>query len=265
MKLSPQANARRSAILAKATYDLAVWKREDHDRILSRWSMSDPRFSELAEHYSEVVSRAFTAIINSYIEAYRLDGTLIDEDDENKILEEIKIMIDSQHHQIFNSSTNRDFLHPVTGKSFPNIQSQLRAKFDELYGLAAIDLKLAISELLVEQKKNKNKSGDTYNLNVNNLHGSAQLGPDNVQNVNTSVADRYSGIQYRHGKPHIRWSQLKPEVGMQRILEVGDVQVTERDLEDATEIGGDPWVQLHEISVFGLSVKRYALGHFTPA
>ena len=102
MKLSPQANARRSAILAKATYDLAVWKREDHDRILSRWSMSDPRFSELAEHYSEVVSRAFTAIINSYIEAYRLDGTLIDEDDENKILEEIKIMIDSQHHQIFN-------------------------------------------------------------------------------------------------------------------------------------------------------------------
>lgn len=162
------------------------------------------------------------------------------------------------NHHIFNSATNRDFTHPVTGESFPNIQFQLRGKFEELYGAAAIDLKVAMSELVVAQRKKASEKTTNYTMHVQGNVAALQHGPNNTQNLTT-------GIQFRNGKLYIRWSQLKPEVGIQRVSEIGDVEVTELDIQQAKEIGGDPWGRIHEASTMGLSVERYALGQFTPA
>jgi hypothetical protein len=112
---------------------------------------------------------------------------------------------------------------------------------------------------------NKPPSINGYHLNVYGDVHALQQGPSNTQNIGSGIPNHQSGIQYRDGRPHIRWSKLKPEAGLQRILEVGDVQVTDRDIEEAKGIGGDPWIELREITTFGVAVKRYALGHFTPS
>ena len=72
------------------------------------------------------------------------------------------------------------------------------------------------------------------------------------------------GIEHRNGKLSIRWSQLSAEVETQRVSGVGDVEVTEEDIQRAKEIGGDPWVELHDATTLGSPVRKYVLGLFTP-
>lgn len=66
----------------------------------------------------------------------------------------------------------------------------------------------------------------------------------------------------------IRWSQLgsPTKAGTYSVSGVGDVSVTDADIEDAGRVGGDPWVEIELVDVFGNSpIKSYILGHFRPA
>src|SRR5438552_12014249 len=78
-------------------------------------------------------------------------------------------------------------------------------------------------------------------------------------------------LQYQRGtgmeKLKIRWSQLpkitKPKI--YRVPGIGDVDVTAEAIENAKTIGGDPWIELHDTTTFGHSVRQYTIGLFTPA
>ncbi len=70
--------------------------------------------------------------------------------------------------------------------------------------------------------------------------------------------------QLRNGRPLIRWNLLKPEIGTKRVADIGDVEVTESDVERAKQIGGNPQVELCDATTFGCIVRKYALGLFTP-
>ncbi len=78
-------------------------------------------------------------------------------------------------------------------------------------------------------------------------------------------------LQYERGTGmdilKIRWSQL-PKIfspGIYRVPGVGDVDVTADAIANAATIGGDPWIELHDTTTFGHSVRQYTIGLFTPA
>lgn len=64
----------------------------------------------------------------------------------------------------------------------------------------------------------------------------------------------------------IKWKELGSPTtpGTYRVKDVGDVEVTQEDIDDAAAAGEDPSVELHESTGFGTSVKTWAVGHFTP-
>jgi len=256
MKLSPEAMARMEAIRDRENYRLALWSEEERRRAKSGATTSNPRFKELMEFYMEKTRRAYKMIIEAYIEGYRFDGTLMDKDDMMEIGHEIKAMVKRIHHDVTTRMGDPDFRHPVTKEKIPNIDMELKMELERLVGEAVLELDVARTDLMIEQKK-KPSEGSSYNLHVHGDVGAAQVGPHNTQNI--------QGIHHRNGKEEIRWSQLKPEPGLQRVLEVGDVEVTEDDVRHAKEIGGNPWVELCDVSTFGCIVKKYSLGRFTPA
>jgi hypothetical protein len=66
----------------------------------------------------------------------------------------------------------------------------------------------------------------------------------------------------------IRWHQLpKPTApGTYRVPGVGDVVLSADDLKSFEEVGGDPWIELTDVTTFGgHSVRQYQIITFTPA
>lgn len=257
MKLSPEAMARKEAIRDRENYRLALWSEQGRRSAKTGATTSNPRFKELMEFHIEKTRRAYKMIINAYLEGYRVDGTPMEKEDMMEIAQEIKEMVERIHHDITNRMGDPDFRHPVTNEKIPNIDMELKMELNRLVGEAALEVDVARTDLMIEQKK-KPTEGSSYNLHVHgDLIGGAQVGPHNTQSI--------SGIHYRNGKEQMRWSQLKPEVGFQRVLEVGDVEVTDIDIKHAEEIGGNPWVELCDASTLGSKIKKYSLGRFTPA
>ena len=68
-------------------------------------------------------------------------------------------------------------------------------------------------------------------------------------------------------KLQIRWSQL-PKIldpGLYRVPGIGDVDITAEAIATAAAIGGDPWIELHDTTIFGNNIHQYMIGLFTPA
>ena len=257
MKLSPEAKARADAVMGRENYKQALWGEQEHRRVKALATNENPRFNEMVEYHVERTRRAYKMIIDAYMEGYRMDGALIDDDDRHEIIMEIKALVDRRFHDITTREGNPDFRHPLTHAKIPNMDAYLKSQFDRLVGEALLELDVARTDLMIERRKQPEAPGASYNLHVHgDVIGGAQVGPNNTQNI--------SVIHFRSGKPHIRWSQLRPEVGDQRVSEIGDVQVTEEDITRANEIGGNPWVELHVVNTFGTFVRKYALGLFTP-
>jgi len=66
----------------------------------------------------------------------------------------------------------------------------------------------------------------------------------------------------------IRWHQLPKRVapGTYRVPGVGDVVLSADDLKSFEEVGGDPWVELFDVTTFGgHSVRQYQIITFIPA
>jgi hypothetical protein len=258
MKLSPEAKARVDALITQRNYHEALWAEKEHARVRQRVTQSNPRFGELIAHQVERTQRCFRMIIECYLEGYRLDGLLIDEEDRDEIVTLIREMVERRIHDVINRRGNSDFLHPVTGQRFPNIDTEINMSLRRVIGEGVMALDVAISDLRIELSKRTKQptGGDSYTVHVENLQGGIQQGPGNIQNFN--------GPQFWNGKHHIQWSQLKPEVGIQRLSRVGEVEVTEENIRDANLVGGNPWVELHDATTFGSLIRRYVLGLFTP-
>ncbi len=56
MKLSPEAKGYVEALLHKATYEIALWLEDDHRRVSTMWTMTNPRFTEFAGSTTPKVS-----------------------------------------------------------------------------------------------------------------------------------------------------------------------------------------------------------------
>lgn len=64
----------------------------------------------------------------------------------------------------------------------------------------------------------------------------------------------------------VKWKDLGSPTtpGIYRIKDVGDVEVTQSDIDEAAEVGEDTSVTLHESTTLGNKVKTWAVGIFTP-
>jgi len=257
MKLSPEAKIRVDAVMGRENYHQALWGEQEHRRVKASATKENPRFNELVDYHVERTRRSYKMIINAYMEGYRMDGALIDEEDRHEIIMEIKTLVERRFHDITTRKGRPDFRHPLTNAKIPNMDTYLKSQFDRLVGEALLELDVARTDLIVERRKQPEASRSSYELHVHgDVIGGIQVGPHNTQN-NT-------GIHSLNGKPQIRWSQLRPVVGVQRVSGVGDVEVTELDIKEAEEIGGDPWVDLCDATTFGDVVREFVLGLFTP-
>lgn len=188
MKLSEDAKRHADGLISKATYEIAVWAEEDQRRIREFRTQSDPKFNLMTQHYEERIRRAFRGLLNAYLEGYRMDEALIDDEDKDEIIGEIRRMINSQHHHVTNSAVaSRDFSHPHTGEKIPNMDSYLAGRFERLLGEAAIELNLSRNQLVLEQKQ-REKAEKLSATNQVLIYGPntgpiQQGGQNNTQNV----------------------------------------------------------------------------------
>lgn len=256
MKLSPEAKIRVEAVRNRENYRQALWGEKERRRIKLMATLANPRFEELLEFHIERTRRSYKMIIESYLEGYRLDGTLIDDEDRQNIMKEIQLLIDRRYEDITTRMGDPDFRHPVTNAKIPNWDVALKGHLDRLVGEAVLELDFARTDLSIGQKNPPQASAYFTQFN-GPIHGGVQVGPNNTQSINL-------GPQNRNGKLLIRWSQLSAEVGTQRVSGVGDIEITEEDIQRAKEIGGNPWVELHEATTFVSPVRKYILGLFTP-
>lgn len=188
MKLSEDAKRHADGLLSKSTYEIAVWLDEDQRRIRALRTQSDPKFNLMTQHYEERIRRAYKGLINAYVEGYRMDEALMDEEDKDEIIEEIRRMINSQHHHVTNSViASRDFCHPHTGEKIPNMDAYLAGRFERLLGEAAIELTLAKNQLIVEQKQRAREEklkANQINIYGHNYGNIQQGGENNNQIIN---------------------------------------------------------------------------------
>src|SRR5712664_2214946 len=111
MKLSDEAKKYSEALMNKDHYDTAVWAERDQQRVRASRTQSNPQFGLMIEHHEESTRRSFKSIINAYVEAYKMDDVLIDDEDKEEIIEIIRSMINSRLHHVTHSVTDRDFLN----------------------------------------------------------------------------------------------------------------------------------------------------------
>jgi transcriptional regulator of met regulon len=185
MKLSEDAKKWADAVLHKSTYEIAVWGEEDQRRIRALRTKSDPKFALMRQHYEERIRRAFKGLINAYVEGYRMDEALIDDEDTEEIIQQVRKIIDSQLNHVTNSVIgSRDFVHPYTGEKIPNMDEYLGRRFENLIGEAAIELNLVRNQLVLE-KKQRERNIKTYNqINVyGDNHGNIQQGGENNNQI----------------------------------------------------------------------------------
>ena len=174
------------------------------------------------------------ALLDCYLDRYEADG-IIPGDDLSYLDKRIEVIFGNGHGD-YTGALDLDTIQEIK-EAEQRVLDNMKIRAKEM-------------ELGVPPKHS------TYHVNIGTLHGGAQVGPNNVQHID---------IQTWNNRSHIRWSQLSPKVGIQRVSLVGDIEVTEENIESANEVGGDPWVELHDTTTFGSAVRQYALGLFIPA
>src|SRR5688572_7664461 len=100
MKLSPEAMARVEAVRDRENYQQALWGEQERRRVKALATPTNPRFNELVDYHLERTRRTYKMILNAYMEGYRMDGLLIDDEDRQKIIEEIQAMVQRRWRDI---------------------------------------------------------------------------------------------------------------------------------------------------------------------
>jgi hypothetical protein len=261
MKLSEEAKKYAEALMNKDHYDTALWAEKDQHKVRASRTQSNPQFGLMIQHHEETVRRTFRSMTNAYVEAYKMDDALIDDEDKDEIIGIIKTMIDSRFQHITNSVSNRDFLNPVTGGKIPNLDSQIRGHFGRLLGEAAGEFELARNKMVMEKRKNdaeaKSAAGSQINIYGPNHGPIQQGGQNNTQNI-TINSDFEAKIQELFAL--VENSSLTP---VQKLKAVNDIRAVHElsRLETTPEIREEANSRLDGVtSVISLSADLYSLG-----
>lgn len=261
MKLSDEARKYAEALMNKDHYDTAVWAEKDQQRVRASRTQSNPQFGLMIEHHEESTRRSFKSIINAYVEAYKMDDALIDDEDKDEIIEIIRSMINSRLHHITHSVTNRDFLNPITGEKIPNLDSQIGGHFDRLLGEAAVEFNLARNQMVMERRKKASES-KTTSSNLINIYG-PNLGPiqqggrHNIQSTNINpefeakIGELFALVEN---------SSLAAVQKLRAINDIRTVHELSR-LETTSEVQEEARTKLDDVtSVIALSADLLSLG-----
>lgn len=181
MKLSEDAKKYAESIYGKAFARCALDGEEERRKIRATATSSNPNISQMSDHFVSLTKRLVDARLDSYIQAYKQDDLLIDEEDKDEIIEALKKIIKNNTVWVTTDFTIREFRLPNTAKLIPNIESYMTARFERVLGEAAVDLDLARNQMVMERKNKKPEIPPTYyNIHVyGDNHGNIQQGGEN--------------------------------------------------------------------------------------
>ncbi len=260
MKLSDDARKYAEALMSKRHHEIALWAEEDQRRVRGLRTQSNPQFGLMISHHEESIRRSFKGMINSYVEAYKMDGALIDDEDNTELIEMIRSMINSRLHHVTHSVTSRDFLNPYTGEKVPNLDSEIGGRFDRLLGEAAIELNLARNQLVMEYKtkeESQSNAGNQINIYGPNLGPIQQGGRGNVQIVNI---DAEFETKIQEAFDLVENSTLAPVQKLKAINDIRTVHELSR-LEKSPEVREEARTRLDDLtSIISLSADLVSLG-----
>jgi hypothetical protein len=230
--------SKESEEIAEIKYELAVQQIKKRYSALTRriefnFRTNTGREREILKLLPPRLEETAKALLDSYFERFEADSLLLEQTDLERLDRKIENIFCGGHGD------------------YPGaIDLDTKCEVDRLEKQAQKHLKVRTLEL-----KLRKPSTATFEMNINNNYAPVIQGPHNAQNIAAGTTK---------GKTKIKWSQLIPKIGAQRLSEIGDIEVTESDIQRAAEIGGDPWVELCDATTFGAVVRKYALGRFTP-
>lgn len=178
MKLSEEAKAFAESIYRKAFTQCAIDGETERRQIRARSTPSNPNISQMSDHFVSMTKRLVAARLDSYVQAYKQDDLLIDDEDKDAILEELKRIIRNHIMWVTTDSTLREFRLPGSTELIPNIESYMTARFERSLGEAAVDLDLARKQMVMDRKNKKPDPASThYNVHVHgDNYGNIQQG-----------------------------------------------------------------------------------------
>lgn len=189
MKLSEEAKAFAESIYRKAFTQCAIDGETERRQIRARSTPSNPNVSQMSDHFVSMTKRLVAARLESYVQAYKQDDLLIDDEDKDAILEELKRIIRNHIMWVTTDSTLREFRLPGSTELIPNIESYMTARFERSLGEAAVDLDLARKQMVMDRKNKKPDPASThYNVHVHgdNYGNIQQGGEGNSQSLSLS-------------------------------------------------------------------------------
>lgn len=187
MKLSEEAKKYAESIYRVAFHQVAIDVEDERKKIRATANFSNPNIPQMSDHLVSTTKRLIDARLDSYIQAYKKDDLLIDDEDKDEIIEILRGLIKNQGKLVVSKSTFREFRLPGTDQLIPNIESYLTARLERLLGAAAYDLDFARNEMVMERKNRKPELPTThYNINVHgpNYGNIQQGGENNNQAIN---------------------------------------------------------------------------------
>lgn len=178
MKLSEEAKAYAESIYRKAFTQCAIDGEAERRQIRARSTPSNPNISQMSDHFVSMTKRLVDARLDSYVQAYKQDDLLIDDEDKDAIVEELKRIIKNHIMWVTTDSTLREFRLPGSTELIPNLESYMTPRFERSLGEAAVDLDLARKQMVMDRKNKKPDPASThYNVHVHgDNYGNIQQG-----------------------------------------------------------------------------------------
>ncbi len=192
MKLSEDANNYAESIYRKVFTQCAIDGETERRNIRATATSSNPNIPQMSDHFVSLTKRLADARLDSYIQAYKQDNRLIDEDDKDEIIEALRKIIKNNIMWVTTDCTLREFRLPNTGELIPNIESYMTDRFERILGEAAVDLDLARNQMVMERKNRKPELPPTqYNIHVHghNYGNIQQGGENNKQAINPKESE----------------------------------------------------------------------------
>lgn len=186
MKLSEEATEYAESIYRKAFTQCALDGESERRQIRATSSLANLNISKMTDHFVGLTKRLVSARLDSYVQAYKQDDQLIDEEDKDEIIDELKRIIRNNTIWVTTDFTLREFRLPGNTELIPNIESYMTARFERILGEAAVDLDLARKQIVMDRKNKRTDPSTThYNIQVYgaNYGNIQQGGEDNCQSL----------------------------------------------------------------------------------
>lgn len=189
MKLSEEATAYAESIYRKAFTQCAIDGEEERRQIRANTAPANPNTAPMANDFVNLTKRLIDAKVQSYVQAFEQDGLLIDEEDKDEVIKELKHILRNNTIWVTTDCTLREFRLPGNTELIPNIESYMTARFERILGEAVVDLDLARKKMVMDRKNRKTELSSThYRIHVHgdNLGNIQQGCHDNSQFFNRS-------------------------------------------------------------------------------